>query len=225
VRMDPFIEAEQAAARSTKRCCELFEVSRAAYYQRKSQVPSARQRSDAELIDKIRHVHDDSDGTYGSPRVHHELLDRDVACGRHRVRRLMRQAGLEGRCKKWWRKTTIADPATHAEALGRGDLSLRPRLSIHQPGLPGPGQLARRILSLGRKGTCWDNAVAESFFATIKRELIDRRPWPTINGLRREVFDWIEGWYNTRRLHSSLGYLSPARYEARIHHNQTNRAA
>jgi putative transposase len=80
-------------------------------------------------------------------------------------------------------------------------------------------------LSLGRKGTCWDNAVAESFFATIKRELIDRRPWPTIAGLRRAVFDWIEGWYNTRRLHSSLGYLSPARYEAVINQKASSQAA
>ena len=67
--------------------------------------------------------------------------------------------------------------------------------------------------------------MAESFFATIKRELIDRRPWPTIAGLRRAIFDWIEGWYNTRRLHSSLGYLSPARYEALIHHHLTSQAA
>ena len=51
--------------------------------------------------------------------------------------------------------------------------------------------------------------MAESFFATIKRELIDRRPWPTMAGLQRAVFDWIEGWYNTRRLHSSLGSNQP----------------
>ena len=70
-------------------------------------------------------------------------------------------------------------------------------------------------LSIGRTGECWDNAVAESFFATIKRELIETRPWPTRAGLTRAVFEWIEGWYNTRRLHSSLGYLSPAAYEAR----------
>jgi putative transposase len=50
------------------------------------------------------------------------------------------------------------------------------------------------VLSLGRKGTCWDTAVAESFFATIKRELIDRRSWPTIAGVHRAIFDWIEGW-------------------------------
>ncbi len=50
-----------------------------------------------------------------------------------------------------------------------------------------------------------------AFFATIKRELIDTRAWPTREGLRRAVFDYIEGWYNIRRLHSSLGYLQPRR--------------
>jgi len=58
--------------------------------------------------------------------------------------------------------------------------------------------------------------VAESFFATIKRELIDTRSWPTRAGLRRNVFEYIEGWYNTRRLHSTLDYLSPVQYEARL---------
>ena len=79
------------------------------------------------------------------------------------------------------------------------------------------------VLSVGRKGECWDNAVAESFFATIKRELIDTRAWPTGAGLHRAVFEYIEGWYNTRRLHSSLGYRSPADYEALIHHNADRR--
>jgi transposase InsO family protein len=70
------------------------------------------------------------------------------------------------------------------------------------------------VLSVGRTGVCWDNAVAESFFATIKRELVETRPWPTRAGLERAVFDYIEGWYNTRRRHSSLGYKSPAAFEA-----------
>ena len=68
-------------------------------------------------------------------------------------------------------------------------------------------------LSVGRKGQCWDNAVAESFFATIKAELIDRRGWPTRVAVHKAIFAYIEGWYNTRRLHSSLGYLSPNTYE------------
>ncbi|TDC65517.1 hypothetical protein E1258_05505 [Micromonospora sp. KC207] len=55
------------------------------------------------------------------------------------------------------------------------------------------------LLSVGGRGQCWDNAVAESFFATIKTELLHRRPWPTRATARAAIFDWIEGWYNTRR--------------------------
>ena len=69
-------------------------------------------------------------------------------------------------------------------------------------------------LSVGRRGQCWDNAVAESFFSTIKTELIHRQPWPTHTAARQAIFDYIEGWYNTRRRHSTLGYLSPAAFEA-----------
>jgi transposase InsO family protein len=68
-------------------------------------------------------------------------------------------------------------------------------------------------LSVGRTGQCWDNAVAESFFATIKTELLHHRPWPTKTLTHQAIFEYIEGWYNTRRRHSSLGYLSPATYE------------
>jgi transposase InsO family protein len=80
-------------------------------------------------------------------------------------------------------------------------------------------------LSVGRKGQCWDNAVAESFFATIKAELIDRQGWPTRTAVHKAIFEYIEGWYNTRRLHSSLGYLSPNTYETRHHTTEeaTNR--
>lgn len=296
MKVDPFIEAEQAAGHSVSRCCELLEVSRAAYYERRKDVPSAREVSDAELAEQIREVHDDSGGTYGSPRVHKELVKRGIACGRRRVRRLMRQAGLEGRCKRRWRKTTVVDPAAERardliqrhfgpceelDARYVGDITyistwegwaylatvidlasrrvvgwaladhMRTELvsealeSAFASRRPGPGlvfhsdrgcqytsvdygELARAngvVLSVGRVGDCWDNAVAESFFATIKRELIDTRAWPTRDGLRRAVFDYIEGWYNTRRLHSSLGYLSPAEYEARIHHNADREAA
>jgi transposase InsO family protein len=68
-------------------------------------------------------------------------------------------------------------------------------------------------LSVGRRGQCWDNAVAESFFSTIKTELIHRQAWPTRKTAHQAIFEYVEGWYNTRRRHSSLGYLSPAAYE------------
>jgi len=294
MKLDPFIEAEKTAGHSVTKTCGLFEVSRSAYYQRSTGTPSDRARTDAELTGRITEVFNESKGTYGSPRVHHELSHRGVICGRRRVTRLMRLAGLEGRCKKRWRKTTVADPEAEAardliqrqfgpcEEIDRryvGDITYiatwegwaylatvidlasrkvvgwsladHMRTELVEDALtmafanraPGEGvifhsdrgcqytskdfaDLARRngvVLSVGMKGECWDNAVAESFFATIKRELIDTRSWPTRAGLHRAVFEYIEGWYNTRRLHSTLDYLSPSQYEA--HHNNADRQA
>jgi len=73
-------------------------------------------------------------------------------------------------------------------------------------------------LSVGRTGQCWDNALAESFFSSLKGELIDTRAWPTRAGARRAVVEYI-AWYNGTRLHSSLGYQSPADYENNHHEN------
>lgn len=295
MKLHPFIEAEKAGGHSVVKACDLLEVSRSAYYERAKDVPSKREVGDAELLETISEIHAESKGTYGSPRVHKELLHRHIACGKRKVTRLMRQAGLEGRCKKRWRKTTVADPAAEAardliqrhfgpcEDMDRryvGDITYiatwegwsylatvidlasrrvvgwaladHMRTELVEDALtmafehraPEQGlifhsdrgcqytsrdfaELARTngvVLSVGRKGECWDNAVAESFFATIKRELIDTRAWPTRAGLRRAVFEYIEGWYNTRRLHSTLGYLSPARYEA-LHRNAERQAA
>jgi transposase InsO family protein len=70
------------------------------------------------------------------------------------------------------------------------------------------------VQSLSRPRQCWDNAVAESFFATLKTELVYRHAWPTRTAARLAVFEFIEVFYNRRRLHSSLGYCSPAEYEA-----------
>jgi transposase InsO family protein len=292
---NPFIEAEKVAGHSVNNACRLLEVSRSAYYQRRQGTPSARATSDAELTEKITAIHAESKGTYGSPRVHRALRKAGTECGKRRVRRLMRQAGLEGRCKKRWRKTTVADPAAEAardliqrhfgvceevdrryvgdityiatwegwaylatvidlssrrvvgwalaehmrtelieDALKMAFANRRPErgLIFHsdrgcQYTSADYGKLARHhgvVLSVGRKGECWDNAVAESFFATIKRELIDARAWPTREGLHRAVFDYIEGWYNTRRLHSSLDYCSPAEWES-IHRNVNRQAA
>ena len=292
---DPFIEAEKVAGRSVNHACGLLEVSRAAYYQRRNGEASMREVTDAELTKKITAVHEESKGTYGSPRVHRELRDRGFSCGKRRVTRLMRIAGLEGRCKKRWRKTTVVDPdaeraldliqrhfgpCTEIDRRYVGDITYiatwegwaylatvidlasrrvvgwvladHMRTELVEDALsmafstrrPERGvifhsdrgcqytskdfaELARAngvVLSVGRKGECWDNAVAESFFATIKRELVYTRAWPTRAGLHRAVFEYIEGWYNTRRLHSALGYMSPAKYEA-LHRNADRQAA
>ncbi len=71
-------------------------------------------------------------------------------------------------------------------------------------------------LSMGSVGDCFDNAVAESFFATLECELLDRTRLSTHAAARVAVFEFIEGWYNTRRRHSALGYRSPLEFE-RLH--------
>jgi putative transposase len=72
------------------------------------------------------------------------------------------------------------------------------------------------LASMSRKGDCWDNAVAESFFATLEWELILQSDWHTRDEARRAIFQYIEGWYNRERLHSTLGYRSPITYEREV---------
>ena len=67
--------------------------------------------------------------------------------------------------------------------------------------------------SMSRRGDCWDNAVVESFNATIKTELIHRTKWNTREEVRAAVYKYIETWYNSQRLHSTLGYRSPIEFE------------
>jgi transposase InsO family protein len=72
------------------------------------------------------------------------------------------------------------------------------------------------LASMSRKGDCYDNAVAESFFATLEFELIMRHDWHSRDEARRSIFRYIETWYNRKRRHSTLGYVSPAVYEAQL---------
>jgi len=67
-------------------------------------------------------------------------------------------------------------------------------------------------LSTGRTGQCWDNTLAESFFASLKGECLDQQPWPSRAAARRAIVDYI-AWYNRTRLHSALGYLMPDEFE------------
>jgi putative transposase len=74
---------------------------------------------------------------------------------------------------------------------------------------------AQITCSMSRTGNCYDNAMAESFFATFKGELIDRVRWATRRAARQAIFEWLEVFYNRQRRHSALGYLSPVAFEAR----------
>ena len=69
---------------------------------------------------------------------------------------------------------------------------------------------------MSRKGNCWDNAPMESFFGTLTRELVHHKKYRTREEARRDIFEYIEVFYNRERLHSALGYMAPLEYEKQI---------
>lgn len=118
--------------------------------------------------------------------------------------------------------TTAASPHRYRPGhytLLRGPVERKQFVSLAFGQAAGKAGIAR---SMGSRGDCYDKAVAESFFATLKKELIHRRSWPDREELRRGVFDYIEIFYNATRRHSTLGMLSPVRYEERYSLTQPN---
>ena len=271
--------------------CRVLAVSASGFYAWSRRPESARARSDRSLLLAIRVAHRTSRDTYGSPRVHRELVAQGQTAGLHRIARLMREQGLCGKRRRRFRTTTqsrhshpvapnllarqFAVPRPKVAWVGdityvwtlegwlylgilldlysrrvvgwatgsRIDqaLTLRALRMALQGTQPGPGlvhhtdrgsQYAakdyRKLLqgrgidcSMSRKGNCWDNAVAESFFATLKVELVHESLFRTRAQATAEIFEYIEVFYNRIRRHSFLGYLSPQEFERRhdlLHH-------
>lgn len=265
--------------------CQVLGVSSSGYYAWASRAPSARSLADAALTERIRQIHEGSQGTYGVPRVHFELGVGGVRVSRKRVARLMKAAGLQGVSRRKGFRTTVRCPetcpapdlvervftvsgpdrlwvadityiatwagflflsvvldawsrkvvgwamATHLktelvlDALNMALWQRRPREVVHhsdhgtQYTSIAFGKRCREAgvrPSMGSVGDCYDNALCESFFATLECELLDRRKFKTQAEARMAVFEFIEGFYNPRRRHSSLGYLSPVNYERRM---------
>ncbi len=264
--------------------CRVLRVSVSGYYEWRERPPSSRAVADQALSAEIAEIHTMSRGTYGSPRVHAELrLGRDVRCGRKRVARLMRIAGLQGAFRRRGRRQH-PEPAVHDDLVRRhfvadaadrlwvtditehqtreGKVYLAAVLDVYSRRIvgwsiadhlrselvvdalemarwrrqPPPGQTvvhsdrgsqytswafgqrlraAGLLGSMGRVGSAYDNAMMESFFGTLQLELLDSTTWTTRAELARALFEWIEGWYNPRRRHSSVGNLSPVDYERR----------
>jgi len=282
VNLFRFIDAERAYL-PVSLLCRMLGVSRSGYYAWRERPPSKRSREDAALTAKIHEIHRRSRETYGSPRVHAELRALGTRCGRKRVERLMRQAGLRG-CMRGSRRGTTrrnqrtapaedlvkrnfaaaqADKVWVADityvATREGFLYLAFILDVHSRRIvgwameshlrtelvvdalrmavwrrkPAPGlvhhsdqgvqytalSFSERLKevgikpSMGRTGSALDNAMAESFVSTLKAELVSRMEFPTRQAAKTAIFEYLETFYNTRRLHSSLGYRSPADFE------------
>jgi transposase InsO family protein len=129
------------------------------------------------------------------------------------------------RCVGWAMRDTL-DAELAISALAMAITTRRPEPGlIHHSDRGSPYACAeyRAVLdrhgmqaSMSRKGNCWDNAVAESFFATVELELIMKHRWATRDDARRAIFRFIESWYNRERRHSTLDYVSPAQYEEQL---------
>lgn len=269
--------------------CRALGVSVSGYYRWHKQqgMTTPRQAANQQLAEAIACVHQASHGSYGSPRVHAQLRHEGWSCSKQRVERLMRVAGLQGKCKRRLRVQTTNSQhrlpvaanllnqeftATQPDQKWASDITYSPTaqgwlylaviidlcsrkivgwamdttmtaelvkraleaaLSTRRPttallhhsdrgsqyaSLPYQTLLQQHCLqvSMSRPGNCYDNAVVESFFASLKVERVRNQRYASFEQAKRDLFLYIEGFYNRSRLHSALGYLSPDAFERRF---------
>lgn len=276
-----FIAAEKAS-HSLSLLCRCLRVTRSGFYAWRGRPESAHAKRDRQLKVLVRVSFDASQGRYGSPRIHRDLVEWQEPVSRKRVIRLMQEEGLKARVRKRFTCTTMSDhdQPVAANLLNReftadapnqrwvGDttefrigesgtlylavildlfsrfvvgwavsamndrhLTLKALWMALRRRCPGVGLLHhsdqgctyasadyQEVLeaygitcSMSRRGDCYDNAVMEAFFSTVKSELADR--FESGGHAKMELFDYIEVFYNQRRRHSTLGQISPANFE------------
>jgi len=267
------------------RMCQVLEVSRSGYYAWRDRPPSPREQDNQRLVVEIKALHAKKNhDTYGSPRVHRELIEKKIPCGRHRIARLMKQQGIRAKQVRKFRLATTDSRHTlpvapnvldrqftvdRPNTVWAGDITyIRTRqgwlylavvldlfsrmvvgwavgtdLSRHLPlralqmalgrRKPSPGALYHSdrgsqyasqdyqnllaahgmICSMSGKGECYDNAVVESFFHTLKVERVHLQDYEGRREATTDLFEYLEVFYNRQRRHSHLGLVSPATYE------------
>jgi putative transposase len=211
--------------------CELHGVTRAGFYAWRKRQFSQRQQADDRLLERVRQIHADSRGFYGSPRVAGQLRLEGEPVGKRRVARLMRQAGLQGRSARLYRHSKVLQRAFYAGVPYRpesastqrsdqvwvGDVTYLKVAGQWRYMAAVMGQLQRlgRLQSMNRPGKMNDNAHMESFFHSMKCEELYGKKFDTEQQLRSTLRSYIH-FYNERRLHSSLQYLPPAAFERGI---------
>lgn len=265
--------------------CDVLEVSRSGFYAWRAQTESDRSKQHRELVEEIKRIHADRNmRSYGSPRMHKELLARGYQVSLNTVARLMSEHGIAAVTRRKFKATTNSDHqrptaenvlqrdfvkdspnlvwvsdityvwtdegwmylavvldtfsrkivgwsiasdmrsslVINALRMALGRRPERPATLVHHSdrGSQYASSAFQELLdahdiqcSMSRKGDCWDNAMAESFFATIKKERIEHTRYRTREQAREDVFDYIEMFYNPKRRHSALGYVSPNDFE------------
>jgi len=279
-----FIEAHRSEF-EVQVMCDVLDVSRSGYYAWRTRPASAREMADVDFTERIRRIFEDSRETYGYESIWRAMQTEGQACGKHRVRRLMRQEELVAKQTKRTKRTTKANPdhqpapnlldgdfaAERPDAKWCGDITYIPtqegwlylavildlfsrrivgwamaahmtqelvcaalRMALRQRQLAGPlihhsdrgsqytSQVFQALLaahditpSMSGRGNCYDNAPVESFFGTLKTELVNHAHYRTRQEAMTDIFFYLEGFYNRSRRHTALGYLSPAAFEAK----------
>jgi transposase InsO family protein len=264
--------------------CQVLQVSRSGYYDWQVREESERSQRDRLLLKEIRKIHQDMKEAYGATKTWRTLQQSGTVCGKHRVARLRREAGIEARRKRKFRlayqarNTAPAPPnllrwpfkAAYPDQIWVTDVTFIPTRSgwlylavmidLHTRLVVGwsmkdrPNQeLVNEALmmaveqrrpksglihhsdqgilyssgsylellkkhgmlrSMSAKGNCYDNAVAESFFSSLKNEIVHHRDYHTRDQARAEIFEYIELFYNRKRIHQSLDYQTPMKYES-----------
>jgi transposase InsO family protein len=197
--------------------CRMLEVSRAGFYEWSTRPPSRRSLEDARLLPMIKTSLAASDSTYRAIRVARDLRDWGERCGKRRTGRLMRVASLRARPNSEMTAQLVTDALLMAiwrrgkpvELLHHSDQGSQYTAEDFQRLLADQGVTC----SMSRRGDCWDNAVMESFFSTLKRERVYRRQYASRDQARADVFDYIERFYNPRRRRSTLDLVSPDQFE------------
>lgn len=277
-----FVGANREEFRIT-RMCRVLQVSRSGYYDWQGREESKRSQRDRLLLTEIRKVHQNTREAYGATKTWRSLRQGGTVCGKHRVARLRREAGIEARRKRKFRlayqarNTAPAAPnllrwpfkAAFPDQIWVTDVTFIPTRSgwlylavmidLHtrlvvgwsmkdrpdqqlvnealmmavEQRRPRPGLIHHSdqgilyssgnylallkkygmLRSMSGKGNCYDNAVAESFFSSLKNEIVHHRDYNTRDEARAEIFDYIELFYNRKRIHQSLDYQSPMKYE------------
>ncbi|WP_254701823.1 IS3 family transposase [Roseovarius sp. THAF27] len=277
-----FIEAEKASF-PIRRMCHVLGVSQSGFFAWRDRSACHRQQQDMIHLAHIRTAFELSNGTYGSPRMHRDLVDEGLKIGRHRTARLMRENQLIARQKRRFKRTTDSEHAwpvapnlvaqgfaadcpdrkwgadisyiwtaegwlylaivldlfsrrvvgwATSDRLKR-DLAiaaLRHALAARNPE-PGlvhhsdrgsqycsvdyQARLRKRgiLISMSGRGNCYDNSMVETFFKTIKSELIWPVAWKSRQQAENAIARYIDGFYNPVRRHSSLGFQSPIAFE------------
>lgn len=277
-----FIQQHRQEFRVT-RLCQTLHVSRSGFYAWHGRPESPRAQQNRALLTHMQKLHQDTREAYGARKMWHLLKQKGHACGRHRIARLRRLAGMVAQRRRRFVRTIQARPekVSIPNQLNReftvakknrvwaadityvptraGWLYLAVLLDLYSRRVVGwamrerqtttlvveawrmaweqrhPAEgllhhsdqgnqytaslyrtiLTRRgvVLSLSRKGNCYDNAVVESFFSSLKNELTHDRSFQDRTEARQAIFHYIEGFYNRTRLHQTLGYRSPEEFE------------